>query len=427
MPKQASLPDGDVFAGMQELLPTPPAHLAVAVSGGADSMALCLLTQKWAQQYNITLHALTVDHQLRPESTAEAEQVKHWLAAKGISHHTLTWQGKKPLANIQAAAREARYQLMADWCKQHHIHHLLLAHHLDDQAETFLIRLGRGSGIDGLAAMHPISHYNGLTLLRPLLAISKMHLIAFLRTHHQDWIEDPSNNKPQYTRTRMRAMLPQLAEAGISTATLATTASHMARARDYLEQQTKAAYHACAIEHEHGYIQLDDSAFRALHPEIGLRVLAMVLNRMNGTHLRPRFQELSGLYAHFGNVRTLNGCLFHLRKGSIFVHREAAALAPPKPIAAGERMVWDGRFTLQFPPDFPLQNASIGALGESGYDTIKAMLPSTNRIGRDKARLFPALWHLEKPLLVPHMQYVAEGAQSLWMRVTAFENNMNPC
>ena len=130
----------------------PPA-LAVAVSGGADSMALTLLAADWAAARRGSIVALTVDHRLRNESRAEAKQVAAWLAARGIEHKILAWTGEKPSSDVQAAAREKRYELLEDWCRRQGILHLLVAHNLDDQAETFLLRLGRGSGLYGLSGM----------------------------------------------------------------------------------------------------------------------------------------------------------------------------------------------------------------------------------------------------------------------------------
>jgi tRNA(Ile)-lysidine synthase len=412
--------DAKEFAAcMQALLPHPPASLAIAVSGGADSMALCLLTAQWAKQHNVALHALTVDHGLRPEAADEAMQVKAWLDARDIPHHILPWRDEKPGANIQAAARHARYNLLGEWCAAKGIRHILLAHHRDDQAETFLIRLGRGSGVDGLSAMRPISTRQGLTLLRPLLGIEKTRLIATLEAAKQRWIEDPSNHKPEFTRTRMRLLAPVLEDAGITAQDIAATADRMARARDYLETQTRTAYAACVQEHDYGSMTLDASALHDLHPEIGLRVLADVLRRMNGSYLRPRFSELEALYAALGDSRTLSGCRFIPTASQVRVEREAAALAAPQTISAGQSLLWDGRFAVHLSADCPLQELSVGALGEAGYAIIKPQLPP-KAPGRDFARLLPSLWHLEKPLLVPHMNYAAPAAQAVWMRVESF-------
>lgn len=412
--------DATEFAAyMQALVPQPPARMAVAVSGGADSMALCLLAAEWARAHHITLHAITIDHGLRAESADEAVQVGQWLTARGITHRTLQWTGEKPQANRQEAARHARYRLLHDYCASENISHLLLAHHLNDQAETFLIRLARGSGVDGLAAMQPCSKRHGLTLLRPVLGVPKTRLIATLEAYDQPWIEDPSNHNAEYARTGIRALAPALETAGIDASDLAATASRMARARDYLEQQTAEAYRTCVTEKPEGEMLINSANLLALHPEIGLRVLADVLRRMNGHHLRPRFSELEALYQHLQHPRTLAGCLFTPANGMVRVQREAAALSDATTVVAGQTLQWDGRFLITIAKDFPLTGATIGALGEAGYAAIKPALPR-GVLGRDTARLLPALWHLEKPLLVPHIGYVDASAQADWMQVMPF-------
>src|SRR5689334_12818293 len=162
-------------------------ELAVAVSGGADSLALALLADRWARACGGRVTALTVDHGLRPEAAREARQVGRWLKASGIRHVILRWSPpamKKTatarLANLQAAARDARYELLCGWCRQHAVLHLLLAHHRDDQAETLLLRLARGSGLDGLAAMAPLVERSAVRLLRPLLAVPKTAITGYL-------------------------------------------------------------------------------------------------------------------------------------------------------------------------------------------------------------------------------------------------------
>lgn len=325
-----SAPDISAFGQMMAgLLPEPPARIAVAVSGGADSMALAVLAQGWAKAYGVALHAITVDHQLRPESTAEAERVASWLQARGIAHTILTWHHDNlPQANLQAAARDARYRLMTMWCTTHNVQHLLLGHHLDDQAETFLIRLQRGSGVDGLAAMKPVTTRHGLTLLRPLLTIPKDELQDILRGIGQEWIEDPGNHNTDHTRVRMRQLL---AEQGIDSYALAATATRMARARDFLEQETARAIATCVTFHTEGYITLDTAVFNALHEEIGLRVLADCIRAMNGQVYRPRFGELHSLHTGLGSPRTLAGCRFMPQNGGLRIQREQVAIAPARP------------------------------------------------------------------------------------------------
>ena len=158
-----------------------PPRVAVATSGGADSVALCLLTHQWAENRNGKCHALIVDHGLRSNSVREAAQVADWLNRSGVDAHVLTWSGRKPVRGIQAAAREARYELLLSWCRDNRIRDLLLAHHRDDQAETFLLRLGRNSGVDGLSAMAAVSHRGDVRLVRPLLELPKSRLVATLK------------------------------------------------------------------------------------------------------------------------------------------------------------------------------------------------------------------------------------------------------
>lgn len=408
--------DADEFARlMHTILPLPPSAVAVAVSGGADSMALALLSSSWAAERTIALHALTVDHRLRPESAEEAAQVDKWLANRNIPHHILPWDiTDKPKSNIQAHARDARYHLITEWCRNHNISHLLLAHHLDDQAETFLIRLGRGSGVDGLSAMLPVTSRNGLTLLRPLLDIPKSRLVATLKAEEQEWLEDPSNHKPQFTRTKMRTLLPLLADAGIDATTLAATAGRMARARDYLEQQTARSAADCLIAHEAGYLLLDYELFSHLHVEIALRVLALALGSMSRTAYRPRFSELKALFDALTTPRTLAGCKFEPAGDKLHILREPAAVASPRPLTPGQ-WEWDNRFRVTV--SAPCADLTLGALGVAGWKHIRRTAPEMAAMGvtlpRTALHTLPAVWHLEKPVFVPHINYSDPGTALL--------------
>src|SRR5262249_20106992 len=179
-------------------------HLAVAVSGGRDSMALALLVAAWAERRGGRVTAITVDHGLRPEAAAEARQVGRWLRAHGITHRTLRWRppaGALP-GGLQAAARAGRYAPPCGWGRPRGVLHLALAHQQEDQAETLLLRLARGSGLDGLAAMAPIAERMGVRLLRPLLSVPRARLRATLVAAPQPWIDDPSNENPAHARIR---------------------------------------------------------------------------------------------------------------------------------------------------------------------------------------------------------------------------------
>ncbi|MEE2759933.1 MAG: tRNA lysidine(34) synthetase TilS, partial [Pseudomonadota bacterium] len=209
--------------------------LAVAVSGGGDSMALARLAADWCGRHGVSLMALTVDHVLRPGSGREALQVGEWLAEAGIRHVILQWDGVKPSRGIQAAAREARYRLMCDWAEENGTAQLLVAHNLEDQAETFLMRLRRGAGVYGLASMAPQIHRRGIAIHRPLLGISRTRLRQTLVTRSQPWIEDPSNENPAFERTRWRALVAALELWGFDAARLAGLAQCCAQIRSQMD------------------------------------------------------------------------------------------------------------------------------------------------------------------------------------------------
>ncbi len=187
-------------------------RLAVAVSGGADSMALVLLAKAWTESRKGSLLALTVDHGLRSNSRDEAEIVGQWLHALGIAHEILTWNDAKPATGRQEAGRAARYRLLLDRCRAGGILHLMLGHHRDDQAETVLLRIAAGSGIDGLAAMTEVRTTPYARLLRPLLGVPRASLEAILVSRGQGWVDDPSNHNSDFQRVRLRNLAPILRE-----------------------------------------------------------------------------------------------------------------------------------------------------------------------------------------------------------------------
>lgn len=397
-------------AAMEGLGAAAPPTLAVAVSGGADSMALALLAQGWARNHGGSLTALTVDHRLRPESTAEARQVAEWMQIRGIPHHTLTWEHDgAPGANLQMEAREARYQLLTEWCAAHDIEHLLLAHHLDDQAETFLMRLARGSGVDGLTAMRPANEWNGVTLLRPLLSLRKQALTTYLTAQQQAWLEDPSNHNPAYSRTHARQWLAESGRLGVSEEALAATGERMARARDALEHYTAEALTRHARLYEEGCARLDYEALHALPEEIGLRLLSHLLCAVGGQVYRHRFQQLEAIFHAIRrqenfSQRTIGGCLLSMQDKILWILREPAACSAPAPLIPGEPLHWDRRFALHLAPNSPAE-LNVAALSAEGWHAVR---PKQNAAflhiaPKEVFYSLPALFRLEKPVAVPHM------------------------
>jgi len=436
------LEEPEFSALMAALGPWPDdLRLAVAVSGGADSLALTLLTDTWFRG-RAEAHppgrfvALTVDHGLRAGAADEARQVGAWMAARGIEHHVLRWRGAKPASDLQAAARRARYRLLEGWCRRHRIDYLLVAHNLEDQAETFLLRLARGSGVDGLAAMASRRGTRPV-LLRPLLDVSRARLEATLRARGQDWISDPSNQDTAFARVRMRRLLPRLAGEGLDPARLAGTARRMARARTALEHFTGNLLAGCASADPAGFVRLDPAPLVMAPEEIGLRVVAAVLGTVGGAEYRPRLARLERLVqaivkGNLGRGRTLSGCRILLvpRRlarvaDELLVVREPAAVAPPFELAPGRSMAWDGRFRVRRTKPSamsPVARAWVGALGDDGWHQIRALCD------RQRAATLPAVARVVLPtlrsargqvLVVPHLGYARPGAERRYGRFRA--------
>jgi tRNA(Ile)-lysidine synthase len=389
-------------------------RLAVGVSGGADSLALVLLADAWARSRGGTVFALTVDHRLRPESAAEAAQIGRWLAARGIAHCVLVWDEPRPQRGLQKAARAARYGLLEGWCAANGVLHLLLAHHRQDQAETLLLRLARGSGLDGLAGMSRVVERASCRILRPLLGIAPQRLAATLEAHQQPWIEDPSNRNRAFARARLRQSLPLLAEEGLSAERLFATAERLGRARAALETEVAVLLARAVALHPQGFVRLDIGRMAAAPAETGLRALAAVVATVGGAEYPPRLERLERLYhslrsGNLGNGRTLGGCHVVPRRGAVLICREPAALAPPIPARPGTQVTWDGRFRLALPATAPA-GLLLGALGVARDDSAGGGLPAMLRAG------LPALRdERQEVIAAPMLNYAKNGYNGSWL------------
>jgi tRNA(Ile)-lysidine synthase len=271
----------DARALFAEFKDVPAAILAV--SGGPDSLALMWLAARWrrALKRGPRLVAVTVDHGLRPEAAREARTVKQLAASLGLDHRTLRWTGAKPATGLPAAARTARYRLLAQAARAHGASHVLIAHTRDDQAETVLMRLSRGSGIAGLAAMARMSTRDGVILARPLLDLPKARLVATLEKAGIAFADDPTNRDPRFTRPRLRALMPALAEEGADARNLARLAARFARADAALDILTAGAERYLArIDPAPSESGFDLAAFRALAGEVRVRLLLRAVNRI---------------------------------------------------------------------------------------------------------------------------------------------------
>lgn len=315
---------------------------AVAVSGGGDSLALMHLLRGWAKKTRREPPiVLTVDHGLQPGSATDARKVLRWARAAGLKAHVLTWQGNKPNADLEAEARQARYRLMGEWCRKHGIATLYFGHTRDDQAETFLMRLARGSGLDGLAAMravsaYPLQGFEELYVARPLIDFERVALRAHLSACKQDWIDDPMNADPRFSRVRIREAMDSLEAAGLTAARIAGAASHLSRAREALDAVTAAVLkRVCRPEGD--TVLVEAGALLSAPREIGLRALARILMTVSGQDYRPRFERLERLFDAMaedalGAGRTLHGCRIAPASGSrAYFGTDTLVIAPEKP------------------------------------------------------------------------------------------------
>lgn len=288
------------------------AAVAVATSGGGDSMALL---HYLAHRATCPVHALTVNHNLRPEAAAEAAAITTWVSAwPHVQHHILQWEGEKPETSLMDAARTARYALMDAYCHAHKIPLLALAHHADDQLETFFMRLTKGSGLDGLAGMRPLTPYgDGLQLWRPCLALTHTDLIDYCRTHNVPWVEDPTNSNTKYTRNRLRAAQPLLEAEGLTSKRLRTIMARLQRASDTLSDMANTLDNAATVAQADDHITYRLSDITQSPLELIVRVLGNALRRVGQTQsYGPRLENVEALATRLKNNEdiaiTLGGC-----------------------------------------------------------------------------------------------------------------------
>jgi tRNA(Ile)-lysidine synthase len=271
-----------LFADLQAL-----PVVVLAVSGGPDSTALMLLAARWRDLLKTKpkLIAVTVDHGLRKESKGEAAAVARLARKLNIAHRTVRWNDRKPSTGLQEKARAARYRLLGEAAHRAGATHVLTAHTLDDQAETVLIRMSRGSGLTGLGAMTRIAPFppdgdRTILLVRPLLDIAKARLIATLRAADIPYADDPSNRNPRFARPRLRGLMGALAEEGLDAKRLAQLARRLKRAEGAIEVAVDRAMRELTVESSSGSLCIEASRFADLPAEIALRLLGRAVARV---------------------------------------------------------------------------------------------------------------------------------------------------
>ncbi len=413
------LTDDEFAALMARFAPFEGAPtIAAAVSGGRDSLSLALLAARWAATQGGDLVAITIDHGLRPGSASEARQVGNWLRAHDIRHHVQRWPGPYPASGLQAAARQARYRLLTDYCRDHAILHLLVGHQREDQAETVLLRRERASGRDGLAAMAAVSEHRHLRLLRPLLEVPRERLTATLAAAGQGWIDDPSNDNTEMARGRLRSRGGELSLPGALAAALATARS-CARDRISAERATAALAARALRFHPASYATIDRAQLATEDPEIVERVLARTVMAVAGRPYPPRGERTRRLrhaMTSGGHLRdrTLAGCRLIGSGDLVHVCREAARVGPPVRLRTGGEAVWDNRYSVSVTKSLAA-DVRLGALTEPGWRQVVAADPllRSTAIPYAARLVLPAIWHGEAVMAVPHLGYVNSAKRAL--------------
>jgi tRNA(Ile)-lysidine synthase len=383
----------------------PSPRVAVGVSGGADSLALCLLLKAWADQRDGSLLALTVDHGLRHSAASEAVQVGSWLKARGIEHDILRWEGAKPASGIQSAARDARYRLLTQRCHAEGILHLALAHHREDQAETVLLRFAHGSGVDGLSGMAAVRETGSVRFLRPLLSTGRDCLRAFLTEAGQPWIEDPSNQSPAYARARLRGMAEVLSGEGWSAERAADMARRLGRARSVLESAA-AGLAATAVDlWPEGCVLLRPDLLGDSKEEVALRLLSRCLAVVGGARYRPKLEAVERLYLSLreGGIargRTLGGCrIMPYRDGRLLIAREPDAADERADLAPGATVHWDGRFMVK---SLSAHSATVVRLGLHP----QVALPELRKLPAAVRQTLPAVLREDGEVFLPRFDFL---------------------
>ena len=328
--------------------------IGLAVSGGPDSLALMLLAQRWAATVDPSprLIVYSLDHGLRPEARDEVATVLGHAESLGLAARGLVWTGDKPETGLQEAARQARYRIIGEAMKADGATLLLTAHHRGDQAETVLMRLAHGSGIEGLKAMAPMSQVEGVPVFRPLLDVEPASLATLVDAAGLVPAQDPSNEDLAYERVRWRKLLPALAAEGLDAAALSLFATRMAEADAALAQMADAAFGELVALDGFGAASLPREAFHALSPAIGRRLLGRVLNIVGGRQKPRALGQVERLYDQIAagdlpRAATLMGAVVRLRGDNLSVSREPGRALPDAiSLLPRQGLIWDQRFRI---------------------------------------------------------------------------------
>lgn len=345
-------------------------HVAVACSGGSDSLFLTLMLHNWCLQNCVSLTAMIVDHGLRVESKEEAHRVSSFLLSRGVSAEVLTLKKDDfpPCGSLQERARLARYSILKKRCAGLNIHHIFLGHHLQDQVETFFMRLKNKSGLSGLCSMMDCLNSDGFLLCRPMLDIDKRDIVSYLESHNIAYIKDPSNEKDVFERVRVRRLLTLLDDQSddFSFASIGGSIKKLQQVDDALKYYANLFLEKVVYK-EPGYVLFLHRDFLPLPYAIKEKVLVTILCSFVGGY-PPKSRKLKRLITflsyHEGSHTQVGGCSFFFHKGNICICR-AWASVEPMVLEKGE-FIWDDRYRIS--TSVPLEVCPLGWLNKKILD-----------------------------------------------------------
>lgn len=394
-------------------------HLAIALSGGCDSMALTLLLQQWAKQHACQITALTIDHGLRSESAADAAQVQAMMHRYGIAHHIITPPLDASIKNLQERARVARYDALAKWCILHGAYALCIAHTFDDQAETVMLQSHRGASSPSHSAMAFISDWQEIMRIRPLLGVRKATLVAWLKAQGACWIEDSSNQQNRFARNRLRSHVSD--EQIIDSWYHAKTEGAKRHEEDILRADWCKTH---CLKSPLGYVRIDLAAWRTLDISLQSDILSRAIAHVSGARQRVRLQESIRLTQRMQKMphgkATLGGTLIAWDTHFAHLCRETARLPDAIPLSCLRQNIslkswrWDGRFRVVNPECLAEKSSSthdkqtLAPLGQHGYKILRTalhpLLMHNLTIPKTVYYALPAMWHLDTPQLLTHIE-----------------------
>ena len=362
--------------------------VAVAVSGGADSLALTFLLSQFSKKYKLSLIALTIDHQLRKESQDESNYVRTLLHTNGIIHKILKWNGDKPVTKIQETARIKRYNLLENWCLNNDCKYLFLGHHLDDQIETFLLRLRKKSGILGLAGMRTVTKKQRCTIIRPFLKTSKSYLVntlSYLKINH---INDPSNENKKYERVFWR-------NSALNKQEIYKNIQCIYNVRKYTEQWVNKYLYNNAYLNALGFLTIDQESFLCLPFAFQEIILSYILRGIGVTKYPSRRSSLVNVINQMKEFKviTIGGLQIISQKKKYLFIREYRKInnSINLNLMQNKQCIWDSRFIIN---NCHRKAGIVKSLGKNGWEQLIIHYPQLSKIGLYKPALWstPAVW-----------------------------------